>query len=189
MADCLRRLPLADAVAVADAAGRDVARAEVVSALARQAGWPYADAARTALSLVDPRRESWLESWSVVRLHARGVPLPEPQARVEDSRGRFVARVDWWWPELGVVGEADGREKYRRAGLRTPDDAERQLREEKEREDRLRDAGLDVVRYGTRDAVQLDGLVARWHRAVERADPGRVTARITPAPWPRDWAP
>jgi len=189
-ADCLRHLPAQDAVAIADAAGREgLSRQRLDEVLRRQARWPYADAARTALSLVDPRRESWLEPWSVVRLHARGVPLPEPQAHVEDARGRFVARVDWWWPDLGVVGEADGREKYRRQGLRTPDDAERQLRDEKEREDRLRDAGLEVVRYGTRDAVQLDDLVARWHRAAERGDPGRLRGRITPAPWPRGWAP
>ena len=187
-ADCLRHLPAQDAVAVADAAGRGgVSRAHLAEVLQRQARWPYADVARTALALVDPRRESWLESWSVVRLHRRGVPLPEPQARVEDARGRFVARVDWWWPDLGVVGEADGREEYRRAGLRTPDDAERRLREEEEREDRLRDAGLEVVRYGTRDAVQLDDLVRRWRRAVERGDPGRVSARITPAARPSGW--
>lgn len=188
VADCLRRLPLADAVAVADAAAaRGLPHGHVLATLQRQGRWPYADVGRTALALVDPRRESWLESWSVVRLHLRGIPLPEPQARVVDVRGRFVARTDWWWPDLGVVGEADGREKYRRRGLRTPDDAERLLREEKEREDRLRDAGLEVVRYGTRDAVQADELVARWHRAVERADPGRVTARITRAPWPSSW--
>jgi hypothetical protein len=121
-ADCLRHLSPPDAVAVADAAARDgVPRAALAGVLAEQASWPYAATAATSLALVDPHRETWLGSWSVVRLNQHGVPMPEPQAVVRDVRGRFVARVDCWWPQHGVVGEADGQEKYRRAGLRTPD--------------------------------------------------------------------
>ncbi|SDQ74146.1 hypothetical protein [Quadrisphaera sp. DSM 44207] len=189
VADCLRHLPAPDAVAVADAAvAAGLSRADLDEAPRRQTGWPYAERARGRVRLVDPRRESWLESWSVVRLHERGVPLPEPQAVVHDRRGRFLARVDWWWPQHGVVGEADGRVKYRRAGIRTPEDADRLLREEKGREDRLRDAGLEVVRYGTRDADGgIEELLDRVGRALARGDPARVHGRITPTPLPRWW--
>ena len=40
-----------------------------------------------------------------------GLPAPELQHDLCD-RGRFVARLDFWWPEHGVVGEFDGRSKY-----------------------------------------------------------------------------
>ncbi len=178
VADCLRHLPAEDAVAVADAAAAQrVTRADVVSVLARQDGWWGQPAALERLELVDPRRESWLESWSAARLVARGIPLPESQARVFGQDGRFIGRVDWWWPRHGVVGEADGPEKHRR-GLTGVGDVDRVMREEKDREDALRDEGLQVVRYGTAAAVELDALVGRIERALRRGDPAQVTALV-----------
>jgi hypothetical protein len=59
--DCLRELPLPDAVAIADAALRrgltDAARLEAVRQ--EQRGWPFISAADTGLRLLDPSRETW----------------------------------------------------------------------------------------------------------------------------------
>ena len=41
-----------------------------------------------------------------------GSPGAVPQVVVHDSHGIFLGRVDGYWPDLGVVGEADGRGKY-----------------------------------------------------------------------------
>jgi hypothetical protein len=172
-ADCLRHLPMRDAVAVADAAlhGRATTFDQVRAVLAGQAGWPFAGVAALALRLVDGRRESALESRSAVVMATHGIPAPRPQCRVLDARGVLVARVDFGWPELGVVGEADGRTKY--AG-----DAARVVEAEKERQAQLEALGLVVVRWGER---HLHGpepvLVVRLNDAFARADGRRFVGR------------
>ncbi len=191
VADCLRHLPTADAVAVADAAGAGgLTRARLLDALAAQATWPHAATARSAVALVDPRRETWLESTSWVALADRGLPVPEPQVEVWTLGGRFIARVDGLWRLHGAVGEADGWAKYRAGGLVSVGDAERALRAEKAREDALRDVGLEVARWGTRDVTTPKGLLEteqRLRRAMERGDPARVRAHLRPTPMPSGW--
>jgi hypothetical protein len=54
--------------------------------------WRGRPKANAALRLVDPRRESWLESFSFVVLHGLGIDLPTPQVEVFDEWGQFVAR-------------------------------------------------------------------------------------------------
>lgn len=66
-----------------------------------------------------------------------GVPRPHLQRWVEGASGRRY-RVDFWWPDQRVIGEADGMSKY--AGI---DD----VRQEKLREDDLRRAGWTIVRW------------------------------------------
>jgi hypothetical protein len=34
--------------------------------------------------------------------------MPQWQVVITDAGGRFIGRIDAWWPE-GVAGEADGR--------------------------------------------------------------------------------
>ena len=167
--DCLRTLPLADGVAIADAA---VARRMVsLSALSRerafQKGWPHVSDVDCGLWLLDPVREGWFESVSFTQLWIAGVRVPEHQVTVLDDRERFVARVDGLWREEGVVGEADGESKYL-DGL-DPDDVTarsvaRKLVAEKRREDRLHDLGLDVVRWSPTEPVRVraDRVRATW---------------------------
>ena len=191
VADCLRHLPADDAVAVADAAGASGAsRADVHEVLGEQARWPLAASARALLPLVDPRRESWLESASAVAFARSGLPPPEPQVEVWTLEGRFIARVDGLWWEHGTVGEADGWGKYGSGAALTVARAERALRAEKQREDALRDTGLEVVRWGTRGIVHPSALaetVARVRRAFARGDRGRVRAHLRPSPLPAGW--
>jgi hypothetical protein len=79
--DCLRELTLPDAVAIADAAVRDgltsVPELRLLRRLQRR--WPGIRAADDAIALIDPLRETWLESWSFTRLWQLGVPVPESQ--------------------------------------------------------------------------------------------------------------
>lgn len=152
VADCLRHLSRADAVAIGDAALRAQPRLlpDVLRVLDRCEQWPYVERARSALHLLDGRRGSPLESQSFVAMVRGQVPLPAPQVVIRRPDGVFVARVDFWWPEFAVAGEADGLVKYDVSG-RTPEEARRALIAEKEREDRLRSLGVRVVRWGTRD--------------------------------------
>ncbi|GAA1252200.1 hypothetical protein [Oryzihumus leptocrescens] len=194
VADCLRHLRLADAVALGDSALRsdpDLA-ASVHEVLARQRGWPGGRTARTAYRLLDGRRETWLESWSFARLWQLGVELPEPQVTVLDEWGRFVARVDAMWRAWGVVGEADGRMKYglgpagadlaARSGLREAFSAGAVFAE-KRREDRLRDLGLEVVRWTLDDLLRRpDEVVLRVEAARRRGDARRFRGRLVSSP-------
>jgi len=94
-----------------------------------------------ALEIANGLAESPLESLSLARIHEGGFPSPLQQIDVE-ARGSAY-RVDFFWPDAGVVGEADGRVKYRtRADLWT----------EKRREDHLRSLGLSVARWDWDDA-------------------------------------
>lgn len=193
VADCLRHLPAPDAVAIADHAVHfgQTSLGAVDETLTWQGRWPYAHRGRFALGLVDGRRESPLESGSFVKLFLHGVPLPEPQPTVYDDAGA-IGRVDGWWPEQATVCEVDGRGKYavedwRDLGSGDPKDlfeqritaARRALIREKVREDRLRAAGLQVVRWGTFDIERnIVRVVHNIEGAWRRGDPGRVTARV-----------
>ncbi len=110
---------------------------------------------REALHHLDAGRESPLESQSWAYLVRRGLPLPELQVDVIDDSGFFVGRVDLLWREARIIGEVDGRMKYAMA-----DD----LYREKRREDRLRELGFQVVRWGSADL--RDGILAHRLRTL-----------------------
>lgn len=128
-------------------------------AAAQMAGWPGSRAAGEVATLADAAAESPLESLSRLALVRAGLPAPVLQARIVDSDGRFVGRVDFLWPKFGVVGEADGNLKYSRPAA---------LQAERRREQMLRDLGLLVVRWEWRDLHQFDIVVARLTAAFER---------------------
>lgn len=122
--------------------------------------WPGIRCARQAVGLADPASESVLESASRVVMFEHGLPLPRSQVIVRDSAG-FVARVDFLWEEFGVVGEADGLAKYEPDARRSTRDI---VRAEKRREERLTDAGYEVIRWGW-DDVRAPVQLARRLRA------------------------
>jgi hypothetical protein len=112
---------------------------------------------RQLIELVDGNSESPLESIS--RLAMRSLdPAPRTQVNLHTSTGQFVARVDFYWDELGLVGEADGRGKY-------TDDA---LWQEKLRQDRLAELGLLVVRWGWTEANNPAVLLRKLDQAIRR---------------------
>jgi hypothetical protein len=197
VADNLRHLRHPDGVALADAALRSglVSFEAVAAVLERQAAWPYGTRGLTALPLLDRRRESWLESYSFVRLHEVDLALPEPQVTILDRRGRLLGRVDGWIADSAVALEADGREKYLMPSTqhrdldRAADDLEkralRRLREEKDREDGLRDVGVQFARWGTHDIVHsVDEVRHRVEAACARGDVSGFTGRTSYQPAP-----
>ena len=100
-----------------------------------------------------------------------GLPTPIPQVDVSDrATGEFIGRVDLLWRALRVVGEADGRGKYR--GEFDGDTSERAVADRliaaDVRADRLREVGLGVVRWGTRDLRAPLALVQRIRHAEPR---------------------
>lgn len=169
VADLGRTRSLAEAVAAGDRAlalGLDLADLEVV--LRGMEQWPGVRQARRAATLVDGRSESVGESVSRVRLWEQGLPVPVPQREIHDLEGRLIARVDFAWDDHRTVGEFDGRVKY--ADLVKPNQrAEDVLFAEKLREDALRDAGWQVVRWVWADLDRPGLLRARILRAFARA--------------------
>lgn len=180
LADNLRHVPPEHAVPMADAGLQSparephlVPRALLDEVLARQSSWPYATRAAAALRLVDPRRESALESRSAIVMDAFRVPAPTPQAVILDASGAFVARVDFLWEEYGVVGEADGLAKYRSG------DPVEVFMAERERHALLESLGLVVVRWTW---AQTNGrppeFVVRLRRAFTVGSASRFRGRV-----------
>jgi len=150
--DLAREESFRSALVVADAAlARGLPAEELVAVADRCARWPRAPRVRPVLLHADGRSESPLESISRAGFLRAGLPMPELQVEVWYG-GALVGRVDFLWRQFLVVGEADGRTKYTAV-----DD----LYAEKRREERLRDLGLEVVRWDWPTA---------YHRSRELAD-------------------
>ncbi len=117
---------------------------------------PFHGAGRVsrALELANGLAETPLESLSLVGILLGGLPEPRQQFDVVARGCRY--RLDFFWPESGVVGEADGRGKY----LTTDD-----LWREKQREDDLRATGLTVARWDWDDAWARAPMLAKLARA------------------------
>ncbi|WP_426565189.1 hypothetical protein ACPPVT_02635 [Angustibacter sp. McL0619] len=193
LADLLRHLPIADSVAVADAVLRrdEVSAAQLARTIAQQETWPYAARAALAASRIDPRRESWLESFSFCELAALGLPMAEPQVTIQDASGRFVARVDGWWDDVCVALEADGQGKYladapgaeaatdqRASAEQVATHVRQQLVAQNEREACLRELGVVVVRWSTYEIASRPAAVAaRAARARGMGSRSRFTGR------------
>lgn len=147
---------------LADVAARAGVRRRLVDDVLRYCvGWPGVSRAREAWQHAEARLESALESRCAVWFRDGGLPSPELQVRVRGRDGRVFARLDFLFRAQRTVVEADGRGKY---------DAADVLWKEKQREDRLRDMGFEVVRATWADGD--DGgadLVRRVLRAFDRA--------------------
>jgi uncharacterized protein DUF559 len=105
------------------------------------------------LALADPRIESPLESLIHLALYDSGFALPEPQTWLRGADGKRY-RVDFFWPDFGLILEADGRGKY----------SDDQLWDEKKREVALTRAGYRVVRVRWADLGAGWPAVAQWLR-------------------------
>ncbi len=143
-----RDRPFIVGVAVADAALRRglVTRAALDERNAATASKRGARRAALVTSFADERAESPGESISRARIHELGLAAPELQTTVADGRGP-IGRVDFWWPGARVVGEFDGRVKYRTDGVDDRRRVEDRLWDEKLREDRLRAVAAGFSRW------------------------------------------
>lgn len=160
--DLARKLPLARAVVLGDAALRDRTTADRLAVqLERAKGSRGCPAARRAVAQFDGRAESPGESLSRLVMREAGLPPPQLQATILDGWGEFVGRVDFLFPERGVIGEFDGLVKYRGGSPETT------VIKEKVREDALRALGWLVVRWTW---SELDH-PTRWLAALNRPNP------------------
>lgn len=174
--DLVRRLPLPQALVVLDAAARlacegfvagirrkDYRNPGLVAAarelLAAAAATVRCRALQPAIALVEPCRESAIESLSAGHFELAGLPRPLFQEAVRTRYGVYYP--DCYWPEQRLIGEADGAVKYadQTAFVR-----------EKEREQELRDAGYRFVRWLGREihatpSVVVERSPARWELA------------------------
>ncbi|NLE97570.1 MAG: type IV toxin-antitoxin system AbiEi family antitoxin domain-containing protein [Propionibacterium sp.] len=113
--------------------------------------------AKKVLAFADPLSESPAESVSRYNMALAGLPPPELQRELFDPDGEFIARVDFCWPEHGLVGEVDGKSKYG-ALLRPGQSADDVIMAEKRREGGIRGIGYWVVRWDWRVAVDPEAL-------------------------------
>jgi hypothetical protein len=146
--DLARTVSFESSVVVADAALAQglVTIGELAVALDRASGWPGVPRARRVVAFADGRSESVGESRSRVAVHRAGLPTPVLQWAICDPGGRYIGRADFGWPDFGLVGEFDGRLKYRRL-LRPGQSSADAVFEEKLREDAIRAERLTVVRW------------------------------------------
>ncbi|WP_156969841.1 hypothetical protein [Knoellia subterranea] len=175
--DCARQLHPRDGLAIADGALRSgkVSYADLLAMRRFQRRWPGVTRSNDILMLADGRRENWLESASAWAAHRWGMPIGVPQVNVLDPDGRLVGRPDALWAEEGVVGEADGVQKYLLDGA-TPDAVQARLDQEKVREEGFTELGLQVVRWAPRDAIDGDEIQSRFMAVADRS--GRVQAQF-----------
>lgn len=125
--------------------------------------WPAAQRLQLVTRLADVS-ESVGESRSRYFFWAFGLPAPVPQFEVHDRDGQLVARVDFAWPDLGVILEFDGLVKYS-GRLRPGESPVDAVVREKRREDAIRRAtGWKVVRI-TWDDLQHPDRLCRMLRA------------------------
>jgi hypothetical protein len=162
--DVARTRPLSVALSMADHALR--AHALQHSALTQelaQATLRGRAAARIVVELADGASASVGESVSRAGMHLCGFAPPQLQVPFTDEEGTMFA--DFYWPELGLIGEFDGKGKYLKPeylGRLTPGEA---VWFEKRREDRLRALGPRVTRWDWRIARTLPTLRAHLARA------------------------
>lgn len=95
-------------------------------------------AARLAVEFADGDSGSPVESLCRVQFHALGLPAPELQHELFDDQGS-IGFVDFYWRELDLAVEIDGRSKYRADRYFQRDiTSDEILWKEKQREDRMR---------------------------------------------------
>lgn len=116
---------------------------------------PASRAARARFAWVcafaDGASESPGESLSRVLIHELGFAPPVLQHRVHAEGTMREDRLDFWWPQVRVGGEFDGITKYD-VGLHASEaDRRRAIREEKEREIRLRRVLSGLARWTWED--------------------------------------
>jgi hypothetical protein len=101
---------------------------------------PFRGAVRAlhAIEFADGGSGSPMESFSRVQFAALGYPPPTLQTAISDSDG-VIGNVDFYWPQLGLVVEFDGRVKYGNDRQFERDVTPQEvLWQEKIREDRIR---------------------------------------------------
>ncbi len=168
--------PTPSAVVAMDAALhlRLVTPDEIDTVVRRCWNWPRIARAARAIALVDARSESPLETVSRLAIQRLGLPTPVLQPEIVGADGVFIGRVDFYWDEFGVVGEADGAGKYARSST--------SLLDEKRRQERLENREIVVARWGWDEVRRPSELRRRLENAFNRGQ------RRSRSGLPREWS-
>jgi hypothetical protein len=158
--DLARRLDRSNAVAALDALThrRIVKIDDVRRHAASLPGVPWRRRAFGVFDLVEPLTESPMETWLRLVLTDAGLPRPQAQYAVHDSRGRFVGRLDLAYREAKIGIEYEGDHHRERA----------QFRADIARLNALRAAGWTIIRV-TADDVRHPEQIVRQIRALLEA--------------------
>ena len=154
--------------------------------LAGSIGGTYSLAAgrriRAAIAFADPLSGSAGESLSRTRIHLAGFEAPVLQQAMHDRNG-LVGYADFFWKQARVVGEFDGVEKYVKPEFLKGRTASQAVVEEKNRENRIRATGFNVVRWDWADLMEprkLERMLAAAGVPRRRTRSAVFDARITP---------
>lgn len=170
--DLARELPFEWAVIVCDAVlHAGTPRDDLLRVVSDSAARWGSQAAARAVAFANGLSESPAESMSRVTMHRMG--LPSPSLQFEVRRGdALVARCDFGWEALGVIGECDGKVKYGellRPG-ETPVDA---VMREKRRDNDIRHEGWWPVHWGWAEACHGPTLARLIRAGFANASPRR----------------
>lgn len=144
-----------------------VTKGQLWDALDRQEVAPYTLRIRAVIAHAEPLSESVGETRTRFEFRAAGLPDPVPQLVIRDDRGRFIARVDFAWPELMVIVEFDGLVKYSELlppGMTMLD----VIRLEKRRDRELAALGWTVIRLEWDDLTKPGLVMDRIGQALSR---------------------
>lgn len=108
---------------------------------------------QAVIGFADPASGSAGESLSRALIHVAGFEAPVLQQAVYDRDG-LVGYADFHWKQSRVVGEFDGEEKYAKAEYLNGRSASQAVVAEKNRENRIRATGLNVVRWDWADLME-----------------------------------
>jgi hypothetical protein len=142
--DLGQRLSLTEAVVAMDSA----LRCGLVT-LEEMAAWSLARRGRKGvkrlrrlIALADPESESPMETRLRLVIVLAGLPRPESQAALEDDQGRFLGRVDLFYPHKRLAIEYDGA---------THRDT---ITEDNRRQNGLLSAGFKLLRFSSPDVLK-----------------------------------
>jgi uncharacterized protein DUF559 len=150
--DLARHLPRTDALVAMDAhCHRLVNVAELEMYATDRWDWPGTRQLRSLLPLVEPLTESPMETRLRLHIADAGLPKPIPQFEVRGLDGRFLARVDFAYPEWQIAIEYEG-DHHREAG---------QFRRDIERQNTVEEEGWLVIRVTAEDMFRYPQRLTR----------------------------
>ncbi|WP_214468607.1 hypothetical protein [Microbacterium flavescens] len=131
--------------------------------------------ARWVIDRATPTPESPLEFVSVAAVEWLGFPAPELQKWILGPTGEEADRLDFWWEEPRIGGEADGEVKY--SG--EMGDARAALRDRSQRDARLLERGVAATaHWGWHEAVAATPLRAALLAAGLRPERPQDTSQL-----------
>lgn len=167
--DCMRDARFGNSLAIADSALRvaGISKEELDRRMQRSCrGIPGVRRTRGVIGFADPRSENGGESYARAVMIEHGVMLPELQVPFHDDVSGKTYRIDFGWGLVGryVAGELDGKGKYEDLAKAEGKDIGDVMREERQRESRIRNRGIVFARFTFEQVREVLPLLAILER-------------------------